>query len=134
MRQLLRFLGELPGLDDPLAGFSCRKALVAHQGAVEAEQRDDAPDLVLAERAQHPPPRVLTVDAVDDELGDQRVVESDYRTPGGDAGIDPDARPRRLPVARDPPGARQEAVRGILGVDPALDRMTDQADVFLAQR
>ena len=44
---------------------------------MEADERRHSADLVLAERAQHPPARVLAVDAVDAQLRDQRVVEAD---------------------------------------------------------
>ena len=46
------------------------------QRAVEAEQRRRAAELELVERAQHPHPRVLAIDAVDDQLRDHRVVET----------------------------------------------------------
>ena len=56
------------------------EARVLEQRPVEAEQRRHAADPVLVERAEHPPPRVLAVDAVDAELRDQRVVEADDLT------------------------------------------------------
>src|SRR4029450_13420707 len=114
--------------------LSCDEALMLEQRPVESEQRRDAADLVLVERAQHPPPRVLAVDPVHDELCDQRVIEADDLAAGSNPRVDPDARAPRLPVARDPPGSGQKAVRRILGVDPALDRMSGQPDVVLAQR
>ena len=48
---------------------------------MEAHERRDSFDLVLAERAEHAAPRVLAVDAVDAELGDERVVEADDLAP-----------------------------------------------------
>ena len=70
-------------------------------------------------RAASVPDRVLPVGAAHDQLRDHRVVErrddrapatpESTRTPG----------PGRLAVGGDRPGRRQEAVRGILGVDPA---------------
>ena len=53
---------------------------------------------------------------------------------GLDPGVDPDAGPRRLAVARDPPRRRQEAPGDVLCVDTALDRVTVQMHVVLAQR
>ena len=53
------------------------EARVLEQRAVEAEQRRRAPRSTNSrERPQHPPPRVLAVDAVHDQLGDHRVVEA----------------------------------------------------------
>src|SRR2546423_665060 len=56
-----------------------------------ARRRPLDPELV--ERAQHPPPRVLAVDAVDDELGHQRVVGAGDLVAGRDTGVDTHARP-----------------------------------------
>ena len=123
MRQLLRLLRQLLGLDDPRARACLDEARVAEERAMEAEQRLDSADLVLLERAEHAPPRVLAVDPVDDELREQRVVERRHLGPGLDSGVHSHARPRRLAVARDPPRCRQKARRGILGIDAALDRM-----------
>jgi hypothetical protein len=134
MRQLARALRKLLRLDDPVAGLAADEALVLEQRPVEADERRHAADLVLLERAEHAPPRVLAVDAVDDQLRDQRVVESDDLASFRHAGVDADTRPARLPVARDPPRARQEAGGRILSVDPALQRVPAQAHVLLAQR
>jgi len=103
------------------------------QRLVEAEQRRDPGELELTERAQHAPPRPFAVDVVHDQLRDQRVEERGHLRPGGYARVDPYARPRRLPVARDPPGRGQKAGRRILGVDAALDCVPAQLDVLLAQ-
>ena len=61
---------------------------------MEPEQRLDAADLELAERAQHATPRRLAVGVVHDQLRDHRVVErliseptptpESTRTPGPD--------------------------------------------------
>src|SRR5438067_1395487 len=117
MRQLLRSLGQLLRFDDPVTRLRGDEARVLEQCLVEAEQRRNASDLVFAQGAQHPPPRVLAVDPVDDELRDQGVVKADYLAARGHPRIDPDARTRRLPVTRDPPWAGQKAVRWILRVD-----------------
>ena len=134
MRQLIRSLRQLLRLDDPVTRLRGDEARVLEQCLVEAEQRRNASDLVFAQGAQHPPPRVLAVDPVHNDLRDQGVVEADHLAARGHTRIDPDARPRRLPVARDPPRAGQKAVRRVLRVDPALDRVPGQPDVVLAQR
>jgi hypothetical protein len=73
MRQLFCALRKLLRLDDAVTRGALDEALVFEQGPVEAEQGRDPADLVLLERAQHAPARVLAVDAVDDQLRDERV-------------------------------------------------------------
>jgi len=73
-RQLLRPLRQLLGLDDTVAARALDEARVLEQRAVEPEQRRDPADLVFVERAQHAAASMLAVDAVDDQLGHQRVV------------------------------------------------------------
>ncbi len=123
MRQLLRFLGQLLGLDDAVTGPRFDEAGLPQQSPMEAEQRLDAADLVLVERPEHALARVLAVDPVHDELGHERVVEAGYLEAGLDARVHAHPGACRLAVARDPPGRRQKACRGILGVDPAFDRV-----------
>src|SRR6185436_15366884 len=50
-----------------------------------------------------------------------------------DMRIDANPRPARRVVRSDPPGRRRKAIR-IFRVDPALERMTPQLDVFLPER
>src|SRR6266566_7948320 len=134
MRQLLSSLCKLLRFHNAVTRLPGDEARVLEQRPVETKERRDAADLVLVEGPQHPPTGVLAVDAVDDKLRDQRVVEADDLAACGNPRVDPDARTPRLPVARDPPGTGQKAVRRVLGVDPALDRVPGQPDVVLAQR
>src|SRR5919204_650004 len=134
IRQLLRALRQLLGFHHAVAGRAVDEARVLEERPVETEQRRDAADLELAEGAEHPAAGVLAIDPVHDQLRHERVVQPRHLRSGGDPGVDPHARAGRLPVARDPPGARQEAVGRIFGVDPALDRVTGEPDVLLAQR
>ena len=53
---------------------------------------------------------------------------------GADARVDAHARPRRLAVDAHGAGRRQEAGRGILGVQPRLDRMAARHELLLSQR
>src|ERR687888_2280679 len=101
MRQPLRFLHKLFRLPYALARRACDEARVPQERAMEPEQRLDAPDLELVERAQHPSPRMFAFDAVDDQLGDHRVVEVRDLGTRADARVDADAGPTRFPVARD---------------------------------
>src|SRR5918992_4990509 len=121
MRQLIRMLRKLLRLDDPATRPGLHEARVLKKGPVEPEQRRHTLDPVLLERPEHSPPRVLAVDAVDTQLCDQRVVQTDDFSPGIDAGVDANSWPCRLPVARDPPWRGEEAVGRILGVHAALD-------------
>src|SRR5215211_2025708 len=110
MRQLPRTLRQLLRLDHAMAGGAPDEARMLEQGAVEAQQSGEAADLVLVERPEHAPASVLAVDAVDDQLRHERVVEPGDLGAGRDPGVDAHARTGRLAVARDPPGGRQEAV------------------------
>src|SRR2546423_7974426 len=131
MRQPLRLLRKLLRLHDAVTRRAVDEALMTQESAMEPEQRLHAPDLELVERPEHPHPSMLAVDALHDQLRDHRVVEiGDLRTVAH-ARVDAYARPTRLPVARDPPGAWEEAGGRILGVDPALDRMAGEAHVLL---
>src|SRR5688500_11025831 len=109
MRQLLRSLRKLLGLDHAVAGLAVREARMLEQSPVEAEERRYTLEHVLLEGAQHAPPSVLAVDAVHAELCDEGVVQADDLAPGRDARIDAHSRPRRLPVGRDPPRSGEEA-------------------------
>src|SRR5918994_6610193 len=133
MRKLRRTLRKLVRLHDAVTRLALGEAGMLEQRLVEAEQRGHALDPVLPERAEHAATRVLPVDSVDAELGDEWVVETDDVPPRLHAGVHSHARTARLHVARDPPRAGQEAVGWILRVDPALDRVPRQPDVLLAQ-
>jgi hypothetical protein len=74
---------------------------------------------------------VLAVGAVDDQLRDHRVVQRRDLGAGDHPGVDADAGPGRLAVAGDPARRRQEALRNVLGVDPALDRVAAQPHLVL---
>ncbi len=134
MRQLLRPLRKLFRLHHAVAGLSTSEAVVLEQGLMEPDQRRHTVDLVLAERAQHPVSRVLAVDAVNAQLGDERVVEPDDLAARDHSGVDTHTRPTRLPVGRDPPRRRQEAGAHVLRVDAAFDGVPLQVDLILAQR
>ena len=134
MRQLLCSFRKLLGFDYAATRLARGEATVLEQRPMEADERRDSLDLVLAERAQHPAASVVAVDAVDAELGDQRVVEPDDLAALGDSGIHSNAGPCRLAVARDPPGSRQKAGGRIFRVDAAFDGMPGQPEVLLAQR
>ena len=120
-------------LDDPVAGRAFGEARVLEQCEVEPDQGRYAADLELLERAQHATPRVLAIASEHAQLRDHRVVHAADLAAFVDSRVDPHARPRRLAVARDPPGGGQEASSDVLRVDAAFDRVPLQADVLLAQ-
>ena len=72
------------------------------------------------------------VGAQDGHLHQQRVVGArDDRAGVGGAGIQPDTKPRRTAIGRDPPVVGNEVVFRILGCDPALQGMGIDPDVLL---
>jgi hypothetical protein len=137
MRQLLRQLlcppRERFRLDYAVTRPALRKARMLEQREMKPDQRGDPADLELAEGAQHPPPRVFAIDVVNAQLGDHRVVETADLAPRLHTGVHTHAGPTRLPVGRDPPGRRQEALGDVLRIDAALERMSLEVDVLLAQ-
>jgi len=73
---------------------------------------------------------LLTQEAVEEALG---AVPADDLGALRDAGVDPDARPGRLAVGGDRARRREEPVRRVLRVDPALDRVAREARVLLPE-
>src|SRR2546423_8359699 len=114
MRQLIRALGQKLRLHDAVARLAAREARMVEERPVEADQGRDPADLELLEGAKHAPPRVVAIDAVDDQLRHEWVVEPGDLRPSGHSRVDANPRTRRLAIARDPPGPRQEAVGRIL--------------------
>ena len=91
----------------------------------------------LVQRAEHPAPRLLTVLAGDDQLGEHRVVVARDLPPLGHPRVQPYERTARFAHPRDATRRRHEVASGILRVDPALDRMPRRPRVDvdpLAQR
>ena len=93
---------------------------------------DGAPVQGAAQRRE----RLAAVRAVPDDLGEQRVVVRRHRRAGLEVRVDPDPGARGEHRAGDRPRAGQEVPAGVLGVDPALDRVPGERDVLLrsAQR
>ena len=82
----------------------------------------DAEDRIAPQRvAARAVARLARLARQHDQLGQQRIVVDRDLAPLDDAAVDANARARRLAVEQQRAGLRQEAVRGILGVDAALD-------------
>ena len=107
---------------------------MCQQRLVKRHECLDLVDRKLVECAQHSSPRVLAIDTVDDELRDHRVVQARDLAAGNDAGVDADPGAPGLAVTNDRAGGRQEAVGDVLGVDPALERVSRKSDVLLPHR
>ena len=71
--------------------------------------------------------------AVDDQLGDERVVVRRHIGAGTEPGVDTYARPRRRNPSRDPPRVGYELAKRIFCIDPHLDRMSFPFDVLLGE-
>src|SRR5262249_56085707 len=76
------------GLDQPVTRLAGDEARMPEQRLVEPEQRLDAADLELTQRAEHATPRRLTIDVVDDQLCDQWVEEAADLRARPHAGVD----------------------------------------------
>jgi hypothetical protein len=105
------------------------------EAAEELDVVGDADDAVARERVAHPRERGGAVGAVDDQLGDHRVVERRDRVAFFDAGVDAHAcalgRRRQM---HESSRRRQEAAVGILGVDARLDRVARDRKLLLRLR
>ena len=96
---------------------------LADQPAQEPQVRDEAQDDGLVERLLEAGEGGLAVFARRYDLGQQRVEAWPDLGAHRDAGIDPDAVTGREVECLDAAGRRQEAVLGVLGVEPDLDRV-----------
>mmetsp|Transcript_3165 Transcript_3165/g.5450 ORF Transcript_3165/g.5450 Transcript_3165/m.5450 type:complete len:258 (-) Transcript_3165:95-868(-) len=93
----------------------------------------DAVDNQLAERPVQTRQRFGTITAVNDQLGDQRIVIGRDAVAIIKRAIHPHAEPAGRVVLGDRAGAGRK-LRQLLGVDPNLDRVTLHLQVFLAER
>ena len=91
-------------------------------------------DQRFAERGAQAAERRRAVGSVDDQLGDQRIVERRDFVVGLDAGVDAQRRRRVEPQRKDAAWARQEAGLRIFGVEARLDRRAVAADLGLLER
>ena len=84
-------------------------------------------------RPLHPPGRVLEPAGVGRDLDQQRIIERrDDRARRGRAAVEPEARAAGRAIMRDPAVVGSEVVGGVLGRDPALDRVPLRLDRLLA--
>ena len=75
--------------------------------------------------------------AMDDHLGDHRIIEGRDAVAGLEAGVDPDAGQTLLALEvhdMDAPRRRQKAVLRVLGIDARFDRRARAADLALLER
>ena len=100
---------------------------------VERDRRLDPFDDGHLQRAPHARDRFLSIRAVRDDLGDQRVVIGLDRALGVNERIDSNARPTRHTKDMYHPGRWDEGLWA-LGVDAAFDRVASHRDVALLER
>ena len=100
----------------------------------ERDVRGDAADPELGDRPPGPLDRGGEVPAAAGELGQHRVeVRADLGARVGGAAVEPHARAAGGAVGGDLAGVGTEAVRGVLGGDPALERRAVRHDPVLAE-
>ena len=120
----------------PVSTLPGRERLVRDDALQEGDVGRDADDLVLGERLGEPPQRRRPILAVDDQLGDHRIVVRRDLVAGAHAGVHAHRR-RRSPAPRrcdERADRRQEAAVRILGVDARLDRVTAKRELVLPLR
>ena len=114
-------------------GAAFDEARIHHQIAVQRDIGFDAFDQRFAQRRAHARHGLLAGVAVNDELGNHRVVVGRYAVVGVKVAVHPHARPARRVPQGDAARRGCEFV-GVFGVDAALERMAAHGDVALAER
>src|SRR5699024_9104064 len=122
-RQVVVELGLDPGgvHREGLLGVLGGEGRVLDHLAVEREDRRDALDVELGQRAAGALERLPAGGAGDDELGQHRVEGPGDLVPGAHPGLDAHTRARGHVVALDPAGRGHEAAARVLAVDPELE-------------
>src|SRR3954471_19764971 len=106
---------------------------VLDQLLVERDGGLEAVDDEFLERAAQTHDAALAARAVDDQLGDHRVVIRRHPVAGVEARIDADVHAPRSDVILHEARRRREGLR-VLGVDPAFDGVAAEADLVLLAR
>src|ERR1043166_1100476 len=106
------------------------EVLVGKNLQMHRDARLDAVDDRHLEHAPHPRNRFLPIAAMDDDLRDHRIVVRRHGTFRMRERLEADARAARHAEGVNDARRRHERL-GILGVDPALDRVARERDVAL---
>jgi hypothetical protein len=107
---------------------------LAQDVAEQAQIGGRADDNEVFQRREQPAPRLFSVTAAGDGLGEQRIVVGRDDRARRHAAVDAQFGSGRCGVVFDRPGAGQIVLRRILGVDARLDRPAGAADLFLRKR
>ena len=122
------------GVDEAGVDRSGRKLRAPQELAQEREiglrPDDDGVVELVQERGQ----RLGAVGAMNDHLGDHRIIIGRDAVAGGEAGVDPDALLALEGHGVDQPGRGQKVVLRILGVDARFDRRAGATDLALLER
>src|SRR5919197_197782 len=129
-RLALGELGVAQGALEPGRGVGAgAEGLRLQDPAVERDRGRDALDPELLEGPEHAAAGGLAVLASDDQLGEHRVVVRGDVLPRPDRRVDAHERTRGLLIVAHPTGRGEEVPGGVLGVDPALDRVAGGSHV-----
>src|SRR3712207_4939513 len=99
---------------------------------VEGDGRLDTGNGKIPQRSAHPGECLATVLAPGNKLGDERVVLRRDGSTLSIPAVDAHAEAVGLVVGRERSDRGPEVVRGVLGVDATLDRVTMHLDLLLA--
>src|SRR5207244_5203602 len=102
-----------------------------------AEQRlipDNAFNSIDGERAIHATEFLCTAVAPSQQLAEKRVIVGADLVARVGAHVIPDAFARPCFESRDAPGARQVMLKGVLGINAALDGMSSESYAVLLER
>ena len=120
-------------VDEPRRAVSRQELRVRHQIDEEGDVRLDAADAEFLQAAFHAPGRVHEAQAVGRHLHEERVVIGrDHGAAESGAGVQSNAQAAGRAVMAQPAIIGQEVVGWIFGRDPALERMSVDADIVLS--
>ncbi len=120
------------GVDERRGGLAALEVAVADDVFEEGDVGLDAADAELGERAVHAVHRDFIGLRARDDFHEERVVEGrDDRAAVAHAAVEPDAETAGRAVGENLAVVRHELVLGILGGDPALDRVAVAGNLVL---
>ncbi len=96
---------------------------VSQHGTVEGDRGRDATDPELCQRPLHPRDGLVAVPPPGHQFGDQRVIGRQDRRAHFHRAVNPDPGAAWFSVGGERAGAGSKPAPGVLGVDPALDRV-----------
>src|SRR3990172_2925586 len=107
--------------------------LIAHDHSIERYRRLYPPDDKLIQASGSPAYRLIPCAAPHSQFGEHGIVIRGHDIAPVDIAIDPDPKPARGIVCRNPPRSGQKIIPRVLGINPAFDRRPADLDLILSK-